>query len=160
MHTETLELLSDTPGTRRALTVLRYGRPGAGPKAYLQAALHADEVPALVVAHALREKLAALDAAGLIRGEVVLVPFANPIGLGQTVLGQQQGRFALHDGKNFNRGFADLAPRVCALVEGRLGDDEATNQALVRVAIRQAAAELRAATPAESSLQGRDGAKG
>lgn len=149
MHTETLELLSDTPGTRRTLTVMRYGQAGSGPKAYLQAALHADEVPALVVAHVLREKLAALDAAGQILGEVILVPFANPIGLGQTVLGQQQGRFALHDGKNFNRGFADLAPRAQALVQDRLGSDEAVNQRLVREAIRQAAAELKAATPAE-----------
>ncbi len=149
MLEESIELLSDTPGTRRALTVLRYGQAGTGPKAYLQAALHADEVPALVVAHVLREKLAALDAAGQIRGEVVLVPFANPIGMGQTVLGQQQGRFALQDGKNFNRGFADLAARVRSLVEDRLGKDEAVNRTLVRAAIRQAAAELRAATPAE-----------
>lgn len=149
MQSETLELLSDAPGTRRSLTVLRFGTPGQGPKVYLQAALHADEVPALVVAHVLRTQLAALDAAGQITGEVVLVPYANPIGLGQTVLGQQQGRFALHDGKNFNRGFADLAPRVVALVKGQLGDDADANQRHVKAAIRQAAAELGAATPAE-----------
>lgn len=149
MQQQTIELLSDAPGTRRSLAVLRYGTPGRGPKAYLQAALHADEVPALVVAHVLRERLAALEAEGRITGEVVLVPYANPIGLAQTVLGQQQGRFALNDGKNFNRGFANLAPRVQALVEQQLDDNAQRNTDRVRMAIRQAAAELQAATPAE-----------
>lgn len=150
MKTETIELLNDVPGTRRSLTVLRFGTPGHGPKAYLQAALHADEVPALVVTHVLREQLAALEAAEQITGEIILVPYANPIGLGQIVLGQQQGRFALNDGKNFNRGFADLAPRVKTLIESERADNPA-RPALqeVKAAIRQAASELGASTPAE-----------
>ena len=40
------------------LLSLHYGTPGAGPKATLQAALHADEIPGLLVAHHLRERLA------------------------------------------------------------------------------------------------------
>ena len=63
-----------------------------------------------------------------------------PVTLAQTVLGQQQGRFALNDGKNFNRGFANLAPRVQALVEHQLDDNARHNTDRVRMAIRQAAA--------------------
>ncbi|MCZ8256885.1 MAG: succinylglutamate desuccinylase/aspartoacylase family protein, partial [Polaromonas sp.] len=69
------------PGVHHSLQVLRFGAQGAGPKAYIQAALHADEVPAMLVAQALKRQLTALEEQGLIRGEIVLVPFANPIGL-------------------------------------------------------------------------------
>ena len=60
------------------LTSYHFGKPG-GPKAYIQAALHADEVPAMLVAQALRQRLAALEAAGKVVGEVILVPAANPM---------------------------------------------------------------------------------
>ena len=76
-------IVQATPGVRMELVSLHFGVPGAGPKATLQAALHADEVPGLLVAHHLRERLSALEAEGRIRGEVVLVPVANPIGLTQ-----------------------------------------------------------------------------
>ena len=46
-----IPLGADRPGTQRTLLVHRYGDPDARPKAYLQAALHADETPALLVAH-------------------------------------------------------------------------------------------------------------
>ena len=36
-------------GTERTLTAWRYGRAGARPKAYLQAAIHADEIPGMLV---------------------------------------------------------------------------------------------------------------
>jgi uncharacterized protein len=147
MQHEHITLAHDTPGTRRSIQVLRYGADLHGPKTYIQGALHADEVPALVVTHLLRQRLAELENQGQLLGEVLLVPYANPIGLGQNVLGQHEGRFALGDGKNFNRGFADLAPRVRALVHGQLGQDSSTNEALIRRAIAQAAAELQADNP-------------
>ena len=71
-------LLSPAPGTQRELLSLHYGQPGSGLKAYLQASLHADEMPGMLVAHHLRSKLDALEAAGLIQGEIILVPMANP----------------------------------------------------------------------------------
>ena len=49
MRSEYIELISASPGQRHVLPVLRYGQAGAGPKAMIQAALHADEVPALLV---------------------------------------------------------------------------------------------------------------
>ena len=144
MHRQEITLAPDTPGTEHRLTVLRFGGTGGGPKAYIQAALHADEVPALLVAQCLRAELQALEARGEVLGEVVLVPWANPIGLGQQALGQLQGRFDLRDGINFNRAYADLLPAVAAAVAPALGHDATVNQALVRAALRQAAQSLTA----------------
>ena len=149
MKLDTLPLAGAAPGQRHALQVLRFGTPGAGPKAYIQAALHADEVPALLVAGALRTRLLALEAAGQLRGEVVLVPYANPLGLSQLVLGQQLGRFDLRDGVNFNRLLPDLSDAARDAVQGRLGDDAGANVALVRQALRDAAAALSARHPVQ-----------
>jgi len=149
MHLQILDLLPGAPGVHHSLQVLRFGTPGSGPKAYIQAALHADEVPAILVAHALARQLAALEAHGLLRGEVVLVPFANPIGLGQHVLGAHEGRFDLRDGGNFNRNHADVAPEAIRLLKGSLGQDPDHNQRLVRHALRQAAGSLKAVHPAQ-----------
>ncbi len=79
---ERLPLGAGTPGTRREVLVHRFGEACARPKAYFQAALHADEIPAILVAHHLVRRLAEAEAEGLIEGEVVVVPFANPIGPG------------------------------------------------------------------------------
>ena len=145
LHTETHTLPAAGPGVARRLTVLRWRGDRPGPKAYLQAAVHADEVPALLVAQQLREQLAALDAEGRLRGEIVLVPYANPIGLTQFLMGWHLGRFELESGQNFNRGFPDLFDAVAAAVEGRLGHDAAANIATIRAAIR-------AALPAETPV--------
>lgn len=146
MRTETFELTGATPGVRQALRVLRFGPAGGRPRATIQAALHADEVPALLVAQRLRERFAALEASGQLAGEVVLVPVANPIGLGQQVLGMHQGRFALADGVNFNRGYAELVEAAATQLEGRLGADEAANTRAARAALQQAAEALPAPT--------------
>jgi predicted deacylase len=149
MHRQEIPLLPASPGTEHRLTVLRFGTPGSGPKAYIQAAVHADEVPALLVAQCLRRLLQALEAEGALLGEVVLLPYANPLGLGQQVLGQLHGRFDLRDGLNFNRGCADLAPAVAAAVADSLGVDADANRALIRSALLQAAQTL----PAQHSAQ-------
>jgi predicted deacylase len=142
-------LIASAPGTARELHSLHFGPSGTPRKAVIQASLHADEVPGLLVAHHLRSRLAELEACGLLRGEVVLVPVANPIGLSQRVLQSHHGRFELSSGENFNRHYADLAPRACELVAARIGNDAGANVALVREALRRACAEL----PAETELQ-------
>ena len=144
MHTEFIELQSSTPGTRQTLQVMRFGQSGASPKVYIQGALHADEVPAILVAHQLAAQLAVLEASGAIHGEVVLVPFANPVGLAQLVLGQHQGRFDLRDGGNFNRGYADLASKVARQLQGTLTQDPQENTRRIRCALREAASGLQA----------------
>lgn len=142
MQLETRALRSNAPGTRHDLQILRYGAPGAAPKAYIQGALHADEVPAILVTRQLQQSLALLEAQGQLLGEVVLVPFANPLGLSQQLMGQHQGRFDLRDGRNFNRGFADLSEAVAGAVQRTLGDDASRNTALIRAALRTAADAL------------------
>jgi predicted deacylase len=149
MHTETHLLSGNTPGLRAELTVLHFGPRDHGPKAAVHAALHADEVPALLTAQSLRQRLEQLEADGQLLGEVRLVPVANPIGLGQRLLGRHEGRFDLRDGQNFNRGYPDLAAAVQPLLAGRLGDDAAANVALVRTALREAAQAWRAQTLTE-----------
>ncbi len=148
MITEHIALPSLTPGHQHQLTVLRFGQAGCGPKAYLQSALHADEIPAMLVAQKLRVLLAAEDAAGRVLGEVVLVPYANPLGLSQHLLGQHVGRFDLRDGINFNRMVPELADAATAALEGRLGDNAAANESLVRAALRDAATTLHSTDPA------------
>jgi predicted deacylase len=149
MTPETLTLIPSSPGLRQSLTVQRYGNAGRGPVATIQAALHADEVPALLVAQALRCQLGALEAAGAVLGEVRLVPYANPVGLAQQVLARDQGRFDLRDGLNFNRGYADLGDAAARLLEGQLGDDAVANAQRVRTALARAAMELQAQTPVQ-----------
>jgi predicted deacylase len=109
MQVDLLPLRHTASGTTRTLRVLRFGRVGSRPKAYIQAALHADELPGVLVAHELAAMLSTAEATGELLGEVVLVPAANPIGLSQEFLGVHHGRFAHADGQNFNRGFADLS---------------------------------------------------
>ena len=150
MHIVRHPLASATPGTTHELVSLHYGTPGQGPKVTIQGSLHADEVPGMLVAHHLRSHLDALEAAGRLRGEVVLVPMANPLGVGQWVLRGFQGRFELHSGENFNRHFANLTDAVLDRVMDRLGADAAENVRLVRGALREAVAALGATSPLES----------
>jgi predicted deacylase len=140
-ETRRLTLPAGRPGTERFVTLHRYGRAGDRPKVYLQAALHADETPALLVAHHLRRLLDGADDAGLIRGEVVLVPYANPIGLDQFVNAEQLGRSELAGGGNFNRNWPDLSSAIAERAQGSLTDDPAANVARIRALAREALAE-------------------
>jgi predicted deacylase len=143
-------LIAPTPGTARELLSLHYGPADRGRKAVIQAALHADEVPGLLVAHHLRGRLAALEARGQLQGEVVLVPYANPVGLSQRVLQAFEGRFDLASGENFNRRYANLAPRAAELLAPRCAGGQTPDVTQVRAALRQAWAETAAATELES----------
>src|SRR3546814_11960873 len=69
---ERIPLPVSSPGTARTLTALRFGRPGARPKAYPQAALHADEPPGMLILHHLARLLAPADARGEVSGAIVL----------------------------------------------------------------------------------------
>ncbi len=121
--------------TQRQIVSFHYGPADSGRKAYFQASLHADELPGMLVAHHLRQRLHALESAGRLRGEVVVVPVANPVGLAQSVLRTNHGRFDLASGENFNRHYADLFEPVLPLLEGRLGGDAQANARVVRAAL-------------------------
>ncbi len=128
-------LLSPSLGCHKTLTSFHFGTPGSRPKVYLQASLHAEELPGMLVAYHLRALLEAADVAGHLLGEVVLVPVANPIGLAQRVDHKPMGRFDLDTSENFNRHYPDLAKAVWPVVQEALGADPLANVATVRRAI-------------------------
>lgn len=130
-------LLSQSLGSQKTLVAFQFGDPLARPKVYVQASLHAGELPGMLVAHHLRGILEQADAEGRMTGQVVLVPAANPIGLAQRIDHHVQGRFEFGTSENFNRHYPDLAQAIGADVLGRLGEDPASNVALVRSAMQQ-----------------------
>lgn len=132
---ETLTLVSPSPGTTRELVVHRYGKAGNGPKAYFQAALHSDEYPPLLVMHHLVRLLDDAAGRGDILGEIIAVPVANPIGLGQQLNGYHVGRYEFDNGGNFNRNWPDFSDGVREAVAGRLGGDAEENVLIIREAL-------------------------
>ena len=128
-------LLSPSLGSQRNVTSFHFGQAGTGRKIYIQASLHAEELPGMLAAHHLRTLLTAAEAAGQLRGEVVLVPVANPIGLAQRLDHKPMGRFELDTSENFNRNYPDLAAVIAPTLMEKLGDDADANVILVRQAI-------------------------
>ena len=133
-----VDLPTMSPGTSRKLLVHRYGIRNGSPKAYIQASLHADELPGMVVAHHLMQLLEKADNQGLLRGEIVLVPAANPIGLSQRLNNVHLGRYDLGKASNFNRDFPDLTEAAADLLVGQLTENAAENVILVRRALVEA----------------------
>lgn len=140
MKTETQELGSSSPGTRRRLICHRYG-DGNGPVVYLQAGLHADEMPGVLVLQHLLPLLDRADMEGRIHGEVRVVPVANPLGLSQWAFQRPLGRMEAETLHNFNRGYPDLSLLVGDRVESKLTDDADANRDVIRAAFREALAE-------------------
>jgi len=132
-----------TPGTRRSIAFHRFGKVGARPKVYLQAAIHANELPGAMALHHLMPMLAAADRAGRIRGEIVVVPTINPIGLAQLVGNNHLGRYELLGRDNFNRNWPDLSGPVEERVGKRLARDATANVAAIRRAALASLAALR-----------------
>lgn len=141
---ERIPLPSPSPGTERHLVVHRFGTKGARPRVWLQAAIHADELPGPLVLHHLMPRLAEAERNGQIPGEIMVAPFANPVGLTQIVGGVLQGRYALDGMGNFNRGFIDLRDDLDAAMAGKLGNDAGANVATIRAAIEKLLAEHKA----------------
>lgn len=144
MQTIEHPLLSTYVGTHREIVSFHYGNGKPGQKIYIQASLHADELPGMLVAHHLRVRFAELEAAGKITGEIVVVPVANPIGLSQTLLHSQIGRFEMATGENFNRHYPAMYPAIVDRVEPRLTVSGESNARVVREAML---AELDALVP-------------
>ncbi|HTN28901.1 MAG TPA: succinylglutamate desuccinylase/aspartoacylase family protein [Burkholderiales bacterium] len=134
-----------TPGTGRGIAVHRFGAAGAHPKVYLQAAIHANELPGAMALHHLMPMLVAADQARRIKGEIVVVPTVNPIGLSQLVGNNHLGRYDFLGRENFNRNWLDLSGAIAERVGDALGTDARRNVAAIRKA---AIADLNALKPA------------
>ena len=130
-------LRSPSLGRHTTLSSLHFGTPGSGPTVYIQASLHAEELPGMLAAYHLRPLLEAADAQSQIYGEVVLVPMANPVGAAQRLQHKPMGRFEFNTGENFNRHYPDFFARISAEVLPTLGGDAGANVALVRQAMRR-----------------------
>ncbi len=129
---QTTYLPSPAPGTQRKLDFIHYGTPGKAKKAYLQAALHADEIPGLLVLHLLIQMLDQAEQENLISGHIVIAPIANPIGSSQHLLGELSGRYDQSSGINFNRNYPDLSDQIIELIGEQLGRDASANTQLIR----------------------------
>ncbi|MEE4182324.1 succinylglutamate desuccinylase/aspartoacylase family protein [Pseudomonas viridiflava] len=138
MQHHTHDLLSPVPGTGRCIHSFHYGPQNGAGKVYIQASLHADELPGMLVAWYLKQRLAELENAGRLLGEIVVVPVANPIGLEQVLMDTPLGRYELESGQNFNRGFVDLGQHVGDEIEARLTQDATQNRTLARDSLRAA----------------------
>jgi predicted deacylase len=143
-------LLCSSLGSSKTLTSFHFGQAGNGPKIYIQASLHAEELPGMLVAYHLRTLLEPLEAAGQMNGSIVLVPVANPIGLAQRLDHKPMGRFDLDTAENFNRHYPDLAAAVEPAVRDMLGPDAQANVLVVRQAMGQYLAQWPAATELQS----------
>jgi predicted deacylase len=163
MRTEQHKLDAGACGPVSPVTSLHYGpatptRPGhPARRALLQCSLHADEIPPMLVGWHLRRQLQALEEAGQLRGEVVLLPAANPLGLAQQVWGRLQGRFELASGQNFNRHYPQLAAgaaRRFTAAGGLLGEDPMANLRALRAALREELAAQAGGAAAAGVLQG------
>jgi hypothetical protein len=144
MRTIQHKLATDTPGTTREVVSHHFGEAGARPRIYIQAGLHAGEIPGMLLIRHLLPQLEAYEAAGRIRGEIVVVPVANPIGLSQALLHASFGRFEMNTAENFNRYYADLGELVTERLDGKLTQDPEHNAQTIRA---EMAAALDESTP-------------
>ncbi len=142
MRSEIHLLPTKSAGSKRELNSLHFGLNQNRKKVYIQASLHADEIPGMLVSHYLRQRFAELEAQGAIEGSIVLVPVANPIGLGQDIQGTAFGRFDLATGLNFNRGYQHLTPELIKRIGDELSLDPIFNQQLIRRTAAEILAEL------------------
>ena len=140
MRRETRPLRGDSPGAGRSLTAYHYEGRRGGPRVYLQAGLHADEMPGVLILQHLLDLLDRAEAAGQIAGDICVVPMANPIGLAQWQNGRPQGRFDADTAKNFNRFYPELDRLVGDDLEANLTPSADENRAIISAAFRAALA--------------------
>ncbi|AJI88288.1 zinc carboxypeptidase family protein [Yersinia rochesterensis] len=133
---------------QRQLTSFHFGQSGVGEKIYLQAGLHADELPGMLVLHYLKRLLSQAERRGEIQSEIIIVPIANPVGMAQVLLNSGIGRFDLVSGRNFNRDFPNLAQ----LVHQQLGAGVLSEKENLRQPIRRAMVAALQDLPARSEV--------
>lgn len=149
MHVQHHTLPANSAAQEYSLQSLHFGSQRSGKKTYIQASLHADEIPGMLVAQYLRQQLLELEQAGEIHGEIVLLPVANPIGLAQFMQGQPFGRFDFSTGINFNRGFCNLVPQLKEKLAGQLSNNALYNIRKVRQTSLELLAEWKAVSATE-----------
>lgn len=129
MHKTEIVISGDTPGVEWRIPVLKFtGKDPEAPKVYLQAALHASELPGVAALHFFIPMLEQAEKNGEILGDITVVPKANPIGAAQYLYGEMQGRFEQGSRVNFNRDFPLVALSDHATMTENLSSYLATDQ--------------------------------
>ncbi|MER8956391.1 succinylglutamate desuccinylase/aspartoacylase family protein [Mesorhizobium sp. M0833] len=129
-------IAGDSEGVSYEFPVFRFvGSDKTAPSAYLQAALHAGELPGVVAIDTLIPMLSKAEAEGRVSGNITIVPWANPIGRAQYLYGDHQGRFHLGTRTNFNRGFPRLAAPDVALLPTHGTVDQRLKTRLLQLSI-------------------------
>ncbi|CAN7680793.1 succinylglutamate desuccinylase/aspartoacylase family protein [Mesorhizobium amorphae] len=129
-------IAGDTDGISYEFPVFRFeGTDQAAPSAYLQAALHAGELPGVVAIDALMPMLTKAESEDRLKGSIAIVPWANPIGRAQYHFGEHQGRFHLGTRTNFNRGFPLLAAPDTALLPAHGTPDQQLKTRLLQLSL-------------------------
>lgn len=95
----------DGPGEEMRIRAWRFRGGGTGPSVHLQAGIHAGEIAGMIALHELLPILAEAARQGTLKGDVTIVPQANPLGLRQHRQERHAGRFHDATSRNFNRHF-------------------------------------------------------
>ncbi|HMT94610.1 succinylglutamate desuccinylase/aspartoacylase family protein [uncultured Thiothrix sp.] len=132
----THKIYGDSPGKTTELVCFKLGSEQAQRKVYLQAALHADEQPGILVLHHLLKLLKQAEEQGLLNAQFMVFPMVNPLGMGDIGFRQHQGRYDRASGVNFNRNWPDLCKAVEVQVAEQLTEDAQQNIQIVRSALK------------------------
>ena len=137
----------DTPTITYEIPIYEFG-PKEGKKIYLQAGMHADEHPGMLLLHHLIDKLESAERAGLLQAHFVILPVVNPLGLQHLTFHMHRGRYHPVNGLNYNRGWPDFAKQLAARQDfaAGLSDDATANKAYVREQIAALLAESQPVT--------------
>ena len=143
----------DGPGRQTELNYFHIGPQTAEKKVYLQAALHADEQPGIMVLHHLLSLLEKADREGELNARFVIFPMVNPLGMADIALNQHQGRHDKASGVNHNRQWPDLFKAIESRIEGKLSNNADGNQQQVRAAVADWLEESKPVTALQQQKQ-------
>lgn len=142
MKRTTHHFTGDSPSSSFEIAVYEFGT--TGPKIYLQAGMHADEHPGILILSHLIDKLEAAEAEGRLAARFVILPVVNPLGLAWLSHHHHYGRYHLTNGLNYNRGWPDFAKRLADRADfaAGFGPEAKANQAYVRQVLGDVLAEM------------------
>lgn len=143
------KLLTGSLGTQRELSSFHFGCPD-DTRIYIQGSLHGDELPGMVVAWHLKQKLRQLESTGQLNAYITIVPLANPIALSQHDQGAHMGRFDQLSGEDFNRHYPVFGKQLAKQLKPHLTEDPSRNKQLIRTEMKQQLEQLIPSTELES----------
>ena len=132
-------ITADSPGTTISLSLYHFSpsednEDAARPKIYLQAGLHADEHPGMMILHHLLPHLEHAEKQGRLEADFIVAPVVNPLGLAHLQFHSHRGRYHPVNGLNYNRDWPDLEQLLwheAGDISAQLGPDPLVNQQLI-----------------------------